>query len=75
MYYVFEKEIGGFSSCVFSSQAGLIQVDVLFFLIVGQWAAGGAGLLRRLGNSNDQWGEWTAPTLSLRVTEAEGSKG
>lgn len=32
--------------------------------------AGGVGLLYRLGNSNDQWGEWTAPTPSLGVTEA-----
>lgn len=53
-----------------------IQLHVLLFLIVGQRrAAAGAGLLSRLGNTNDQWGEWTAPTPSLGVTEAEGSKG
>lgn len=45
------------------------------FLFVGQCAVGRAGLLSRLGNSNDQWGEWTAPKPSLRVTEAEGSRG
>lgn len=47
----------------------------LLFLIAGQGAAGGAGLLGRLGNSNDQWGEWTAPTPELGVAEAEGSEG
>lgn len=36
--------------------------------------AGGVGSVYRLGNSNDQWGEWTAPTPSLWVAEAYRSK-
>lgn len=48
----------------------LSSVSILIQSLLLLTATGGVGSLHCLGNRDDQWGEWTAPTPSLRVAEA-----